>query len=85
MALDTYLVVFHHFDAHTLHELETKYIGAITTLTFIPALVFLFIHTPERGSIYGNEIVSISTSPLDEKILTGISCCRSGAQYPKTG
>lgn len=63
MALDTYLVVFYHFDAHTLHGLEIKYIGAITTVTFIPALVFLFINTPEKGPIYGDEIVSTSTSP----------------------
>lgn len=59
MALDTYLVVFYHFDAHTLHKLETKYIAAITTLTFIPAFIFLFINTPERGSIYGSQTVSI--------------------------
>jgi hypothetical protein len=59
MAMDTYLVVFYHFDAHSLHKLEIKYIGAITTLTFIPALVFLFIQTPEKGPIYGSETVSI--------------------------
>lgn len=59
MALDTYLVVFYHFDAHALHKLEAKYTGVITTLTFIPAFVFLFINTPGRGSIYGSQTVSI--------------------------
>ncbi|KAJ5105337.1 hypothetical protein NUU61_002684 [Penicillium alfredii] len=51
MALDTYLVVFHHFDAESLRKLEIKYVGIITGLTFIPALVFLFIHTSDRGFI----------------------------------
>lgn len=59
MALDTYLVVFHHFDAHSLQKLEKTYLGVITTLSFIPALVFLFIHTPEKGSLYGSEKVSL--------------------------
>lgn len=58
MAIDTYLVVFQHYDAHSLQKLEIKYIGAITTLTFIPALVFLFINTPAKGPIYGSETVS---------------------------
>lgn len=60
MAIDTYLVVFHHFDAHYLHKLEFKYIGGITILTLIPALVFLFIRTPARGPVYGSETVSCS-------------------------
>ncbi|KAJ5818932.1 cAMP receptor (Car4), partial [Penicillium riverlandense] len=62
MAMDTYLVVFYHFDAHSLRKLEMKYIGAITTLTFIPALVFLFIQTPEKGPIYGSETIWCSIS-----------------------
>jgi hypothetical protein len=63
MALDTYLVVFYHFDAHSLHKLELKYLGGITAVTFIPALVFLFIHSPEKGPIYGSEIIWCSVSP----------------------
>ncbi|KAJ5109429.1 hypothetical protein N7456_006104 [Penicillium angulare] len=63
MALDTYLVVFHHFDAHNLHKLELKYIGGITALTFIPAIVFLFIRSPGRGPIYGSETIWCSISP----------------------
>lgn len=58
MALDTYLVVFHHFDSHSLQKLEKTYLGVITTVSFIPALVFLFIDTPQRGSLYGSETVS---------------------------
>lgn len=60
MALDVYLAVFHHFDGRALQKLEIMYVVAITVLTFIPALVFLFIRTPARGPIYGGAIVSIT-------------------------
>ncbi|KAJ5204357.1 uncharacterized protein N7498_005236 [Penicillium cinerascens] len=63
MALDTYLVVFHYFEAHSLHKLELTYIGGITVVTFIPALTFLFIRSPEKGPIYGSETVWCSVSP----------------------
>jgi hypothetical protein len=62
MSFDTYLVVFHHFDAHSLQKLEIKYIGTISALTGIPAIVFLFIRTPSRGPIYGGETVSLEYS-----------------------
>jgi hypothetical protein len=57
MALDTYLVVFHRFDTYSLRKLERYYISLITLLTFIPALVFLFIRTSVKGPIYGSETV----------------------------
>lgn len=57
MALDTYLVVFYHFDTQSLRKLEIKYIGVITILSFIPAFVFLFIRD-HKGPIYGDETVS---------------------------
>ncbi|KAJ5658983.1 hypothetical protein N7507_005434 [Penicillium longicatenatum] len=63
MALDTYLVVFHHYDAHYLQRLEPKYIGGITIVTFIPALVFLFIRSDEKGPVYGSETIWCSISP----------------------
>ncbi|KAJ5103012.1 hypothetical protein N7532_003541 [Penicillium argentinense] len=63
MALDTYLVVFHRFDTHSLQKLERWYLSLITVLTFIPALVFLFIHTPAKGPIYGSETIWCSISP----------------------
>lgn len=70
MALDTYLVVFHHFDSHSLQKLEAKYLGIISTLSFIPALVFLFINTSERGSIYGSETVSVfSRNEIYDKVM----------------
>ncbi|OQE20324.1 hypothetical protein PENSTE_c013G08597 [Penicillium steckii] len=63
MALDTYLVVFHRFDTHSLLKLEKYYLSSISLLTFIPALVFLFIRTPERGPLYGSETIWCSISP----------------------
>ncbi|CAI7593012.1 unnamed protein product [Penicillium bialowiezense] len=62
MALDTYLVVFHHFDTQSLRKLEIKYTAVITTLSFIPAFVFLFIRGHEKGPIYGDETIWCSVS-----------------------
>ncbi|KAJ6124201.1 hypothetical protein N7471_011518 [Penicillium samsonianum] len=62
MALDTYLVVFHHFDTQSLRKLEFKYLGVITILSFIPAFVFLFIRDHEKGAIYGDETIWCSVS-----------------------
>ncbi|CAI7625886.1 unnamed protein product [Penicillium viridicatum] len=68
MALDTYLVVFYHFDTQALRKLETKYIGVITILSFIPAFAFLFIRD-HKGPIYGDETI---TRVRDEfKLSTG--------------
>ncbi|KAJ5166852.1 uncharacterized protein N7482_005633 [Penicillium canariense] len=63
MSFDTYLVVFHHFDAHSLQKLELKYVAVISALTGIPAVVFLFIRTPDKGPIYGGETIWCSISP----------------------
>ncbi|KAK4247317.1 hypothetical protein C7999DRAFT_41376 [Corynascus novoguineensis] len=41
------------YDIESLRRLEWKYIVGITTITFIPALVLLFINTEERGPMYG--------------------------------
>ena len=57
MALDVLLIVFYRHDARTLRKLEIKYISIITTVVFIPALTFLFIHTPEKGHMYGSQKV----------------------------
>ncbi|KIM95763.1 hypothetical protein OIDMADRAFT_133399 [Oidiodendron maius Zn] len=63
MALDVLLIVFYRHDAETLRKLEIKYIGIITTVVFIPALTFLFIHTPEKGHMYGSQKIWCSISP----------------------
>lgn len=58
MACNVFLIVFYKYDAADLRKLEIKYIAAITTLCGIPALSFLFVHTPEKGHLYGSVTVS---------------------------
>lgn len=58
MAIDVWLIVFHKYDTQDLHKLEKKYIAVITTVIFIPAFAFLFVHTPQKGPMYGSVTVS---------------------------
>jgi hypothetical protein len=58
MAIDVFLIIFYKYIAPHLRKLEIKYIAIITAITFIPALTFLFIHTPKRGPMYGSVTVS---------------------------
>ncbi|KAJ5044994.1 hypothetical protein NUH16_001806 [Penicillium rubens] len=73
MALDTYLVVFHHFDTQSLRKLELKYIGVISTLSFIPAFVFLFIRGREKGPIYD---MVLNSPQLDDPPNNILLCAR---------
>ena len=59
MACDVFLIVFYKYEAEDLRKLEMKYVVVITALVLIPAGTFLFIHTPERGPMYGSVTVSI--------------------------
>ncbi|CRG86099.1 hypothetical protein PISL3812_03102 [Talaromyces islandicus] len=63
MAYDVFLIVFYRYDAEDLRRLEIKFIVIITTLVFVPAFVFLFIGTPEKGPLYGSEAIWCSISP----------------------
>ncbi|CAK7221667.1 hypothetical protein SCUCBS95973_004576 [Sporothrix curviconia] len=63
MAIDVFLIVFYQYDAKALRKLELKYIGVITGVTFIPAFVFLFVHTAEKGHIYGSVTLWCAISP----------------------
>jgi hypothetical protein len=58
MAINVYLIVHHSYDVVSLRRLEWKYMIVITTVTFIPALVFLFIKSDENGLMYGSVTVS---------------------------
>lgn len=62
MAINVYLIVHRSYDIEMLRRLEWKYMAVISITTFIPALVFLFINTPENGPMYGS--VTVSDSPL---------------------
>lgn len=62
MAIDVFLIVFYQYDANALRRLEIKYIGGITAITFVPAFVFLFVHTASKGHMYGS--VTVCSRPL---------------------
>ncbi|KAL2840527.1 hypothetical protein BJY01DRAFT_20337 [Aspergillus pseudoustus] len=63
MTWDVVLVVYYHYEPERLRRLEKKYLVVITTLTFVPALVFLFIKTSDKGPIYGGVVFWCSISP----------------------
>lgn len=64
MAIDVYLVVYHRFETEALRKLEIYYITIITCIVAIPAIAFLFIHTPDKGPMYGSVTVSSTQSIL---------------------
>ncbi|KFY81327.1 hypothetical protein V500_11535 [Pseudogymnoascus sp. VKM F-4518 (FW-2643)] len=63
MALDVYLIVFRRYDAEALRKLEWKYFSVITTLVFIPAIAFLFVHTEDKGPMYGSVTLWCAINP----------------------
>ncbi|KAL3476694.1 hypothetical protein BJX99DRAFT_227543 [Aspergillus californicus] len=63
MTWDVILVVFYRYEPEALRRLEKKYFAIITTLTFIPALVFLFIRSADKGPLYGSVVFWCSISP----------------------
>ena len=70
MAIDVFLIVFYKYDTEDLHKLEKRYIAIITTVVFIPAVSFLFVHTKERGPMYGSVTVSVALGPVPKFHLT---------------
>ena len=57
MAVNVYLIVHRSYDVQALRRLEWKYAAVITTVTFIPALAFLFVNTSDNGPMYGSVTV----------------------------
>lgn len=57
MAVNVYLIVYRSYDIESLRRLEWKYMVGITTVTFIPALVLLFIRDEDNGPMYGSVTV----------------------------
>lgn len=72
MAVDVYLVVYRRFEAQALRKLEIYYIAIITCIVAIPAVVFLFIHTPEKGPMYGSVTVSSNSFVLSQAYLVNL-------------
>lgn len=63
MALNVYLTFFYKFDSSQLRRLEWKYFLACYGIPFIPAFIYFFVSTPDRGPIYGEAVVSITRKP----------------------
>ena len=57
MAVNVFLIVYRRYDTAMLRRLERKYMIGITIFTFIPALVFLFIRSDDKGPMYGSVTV----------------------------
>jgi hypothetical protein len=57
MAINVYLVFFRHYTVDQLRALDVHYLLACYGLSFIPALVFLFIDTAGQGKVYGPAII----------------------------
>ncbi len=74
MAVNVFLIVHRSYDVELLRRLEWKYAVVITTVTFIPALVFLFISTADNGPMYGSVTVSCLFPVTFGLIFSGCLC-----------
>ncbi|TVY83029.1 Cyclic AMP receptor-like protein A [Lachnellula suecica] len=63
MAINVYLVFFKGYTTGRLRRLEVWYLLACYGLSFLPALVFVFINDKNRGHIYGGAIIWCWISP----------------------
>ncbi|KAM3084029.1 hypothetical protein ACMFMG_001863 [Clarireedia jacksonii] len=57
MATNVYLVFFRGYTTDQLRRLDVWYLLSCYGLSFVPALVFLFISTKELGHVYGPAII----------------------------
>ncbi|KAL8989607.1 MAG: hypothetical protein Q9169_008323 [Polycauliona sp. 2 TL-2023] len=57
MAVNIYLVFFRSYNTHQLQGLDHKYFIACYGFALIPSIVYLFIHTKDRGKIYGGAVL----------------------------
>ena len=75
MAVNVFLIVYRRYDTETLRRLEWKYMVGITAFTFIPALVFLFVSSDDKGPMYGSVTVSMHLVPVDRTICAHTAGC----------
>lgn len=57
MAINVYLTLFHKYNSQRLRALEWIYLVFCYGLTFVVALVYLFIQTSRMGKMYGDATV----------------------------
>jgi hypothetical protein len=68
MACNVYLTFYHKYEAVQLRKLEWKYLVFCYGLPCIPAIIFLFIETEERGKVYGSGLVSSEIFDSDNDV-----------------
>lgn len=54
MAINVYLTFYFKFDAAKLRKMEIPYLVSCYGIPFIPALIYIFIETEEKGRFYGD-------------------------------
>ena len=57
MACNVYLSFFRQYDPSQLRGLEWRYLIACYGIPFVPAFIFLFIDSGDRGKVYGDAVV----------------------------
>ena len=57
LATNVYLTFFHKYGETQLRALEWRYLLLCYGVPFVPALVYIFVHTAARGKIYGSATV----------------------------
>lgn len=60
MGCNVWLSFFRSYDASALRRLEWKYLIACYGLPFIPAFIYIFVSTFDRGRVYGSAVVGCS-------------------------
>lgn len=54
MAVNVYLTFYYKFDAQKLRKMEIPYLLVCYGIPFLIAFVYIFIHDPVKGRMYGN-------------------------------
>ena len=57
MSLNVYLALFHGWTMKRMQSQEWKYLVACYGLSLVPAVVYLFVKTEEKGRVYGPAIL----------------------------
>lgn len=63
MAVNVFLVVFRDYDIKRLRSLDRKYIAFCYGLAAVPAVLYLFLESSDKGKVYGPAIVSNEHPP----------------------
>lgn len=84
MAVNIYLVLFRNWSTRQLRGLDHKYFLACYGISLIPAIVYIFIETKDRGKIYGPAVVSARRPTLAGLRLTYVYSSGVGFRWNGT-